>query len=44
MSSRSRKPRQKLDPKKFTPGAESQPKKEKDWSFDDIVRSKSRHR
>ena len=40
----SNKPRQKLDPKKFTPPSESQPKKDRDWTYDDILRSKSRRR
>lgn len=40
----SRKPRQKLDPKKFTPQVETQQKKDKDWTYDDILRSKSRRR
>ncbi len=46
MSRSSRKPRPKLDPKKFTPGAEGEKKKEKerDWTFEDIIRSKTRHR
>ncbi|MCB9772459.1 MAG: type II secretion system protein [Candidatus Omnitrophica bacterium] len=40
----SNKPRQKLDPKKFTPSSESQPKKDRDWTYEDILRSKSRRR
>jgi len=39
-----KKPRQKLDPKKFTPQVESEQKKEKDWTYEDILRSKSRRR
>ena len=42
MGKSSRKPRPKFDPKKFEPGMESTKKKERDWTFDDIVRSKSR--
>ena len=38
------KPRLKLDPRKFEITQESQKKKEKDWTFEDIVRSKSRRR
>lgn len=39
-----KKPRQKFDPKKFDPTKEAQKKKDKDWSFDDILRSKPRRR
>lgn len=39
-----KKPRQKFDPKKFDPESQKQSKKEKDWSFDDIARSKTRRR
>jgi len=40
-----KKPRQnKMDPRKIPIGGEKTPKKEKDWTFEDIVRSKSRHR
>jgi len=45
MSRSGKKPRQKkLDPKAFEPGQEANKKKERDWTFDDIVRSKSRYR
>ena len=44
MSRNKNKTRQKLDPKKFDPTVESQHKKEKDWTFEDILRSKTRHR
>jgi len=37
-----KKPRVKLDTKKVELGSVKAPKKEKDWSFDDIVRSKGR--
>ncbi len=41
----SKKPRQnKMDPRQFGEAREAQKKKEKDWTFDDIVRSKSRRR
>ena len=36
-----RKPRKnKMDPKRVSTGKDSAPKKEKDWSFEDILRSK----
>jgi len=38
-----KKPRQKLDAKKFVEGEKSA-KKERDWDFEDIARSKTRHR
>jgi len=41
MSRSQKKPRPKFDARKFEPAAESQKKKEKDWTFEDIVRSKS---
>ncbi len=45
MGRSSRKPRQKkLDPNKVSLGPGSEKKKEQDWTFDDIVRSKSRRR
>jgi|GEM_PF-3293309 len=45
MGHSSKKPRQKkLDPKVFEAGQEVNKKKERDWTFDDIVRSKTRHR
>ena len=41
----SKRPRQnKLDSKQFSPTVEVVKKKEKDWTFDDILRSKSRRR
>lgn len=40
-----KKPRQnKLDPKKFSPTVESTKKQEKDWTYEDILRSKMRRR
>jgi len=39
-----KKPRPKLDPKKYDGPGESDKKKEKDWGFDDIARSKTRRR
>lgn len=44
MGKSGKKPRQKLDPKKviLEPGAV--PKKEKDWTFEDILRSKTHPR
>lgn len=42
MGKASKKPRQKFDPKKFVGVREAQKKEERDWSFEDIVRSKSR--
>ena len=44
MGKSSKKPRQKLDSKKFEVVHEAQKKKEKDWTFEDIVRSKTRGR
>jgi len=44
MSKSAKKPRPKFDAKKFDESGEAPRKKEKDWSFDDIVRSKTRHR
>lgn len=41
MSKSGKKPRHKLDSKNFEEGKKS-PKKEKDWGFDDIARSKKR--
>ena len=46
MGKAGKKPRRKMDGKKFE-GAEGQgpkPKKEKDWSFEDIARSKLHRR
>ena len=39
-----KKPRPKFDSRQFEGMRESQKKQEKDWSFEDIVRSKSRRR
>lgn len=44
MVSATRKTRLKLDPKKFTFGATTEKKKERDWTFEDILRSKTRGR
>ncbi|MCK5215557.1 MAG: hypothetical protein KAR05_09415 [Candidatus Omnitrophica bacterium] len=45
MARSSKKPRKnKLDPKTQNPGKESSRKKESDWSFEDIARSKLRRR
>ena len=45
MARSSKKPRKnKLNPGQFTAVQESQKKKEKDWTFDDILRSKLRRR
>ena len=45
MGKSGKKPRQKkLDAKKFEGAGERAPKKEKDWGFDDIARSKGRGR
>lgn len=43
MGKSGKKPRKKLDPKQFEAG-KSTPKEEKDWSFEDILRSKTRRR
>jgi len=44
MGKAGKKPRRKMDSRKFE-GAEGQkPKKEKDWSFEDIARSKLHRR
>ncbi len=41
MGRSSKRPRQKtLDPKKIAPGYEQTKKKEKDWTYEDILRSK----
>jgi hypothetical protein len=43
MGKSGKKPRQKLSPRQFeTGGADAPRKKEKDWSFDEIARSKTR--
>jgi len=39
-----KKTRQKFDPKKFESTKESQKKKDKDWTFEDVLRSKPRRR
>jgi len=45
MARSSKKPRKnKLDPKQVPEGKGTTPRKEKDWSFEDILRSKSRRR
>jgi len=44
MSKQGKKPRQKFDAKKFEVSKESKEKKEKDWGFDEIARSKTRRR
>jgi hypothetical protein len=44
MGRSSKKPRQKFNPKKFEGVKESEKKKEKDWTFEDIARSKARRR
>jgi len=44
MGKSGKKPRQKFDPKKFETDSQGPKKKEKDWSFDDIARSKTRRR
>ncbi len=43
MSKSNKKPRQKFDPRSFEPTAEAK-KKEKDWGFEDIARSKTHRR
>ena len=44
MGKSSKKPRQKMDAKKFEEGQGPKPKKDKDWSFEDIARSKLHRR
>lgn len=44
MGRSSQKPRVKLDPKKFEAATDTQQKKEKDWGFEEIARSKTRRR
>ena len=39
-----KKPRQKLDPRQVPGEGAEKKKKEKDWGFDDIARSKTRRR
>ena len=41
---KSNKTRMKLDPKKFSTVVEAKRKKEKDWTFEDVLRSKLRGR
>jgi len=40
MGKAGKKPRQKMDPRKFEGAANSNSKKERDWTFEDIARSK----
>ncbi len=40
MGKSGKKPRKKLNARKAEGAGESKPKKERDWSFDDIARSK----
>ena len=42
--SNNKQPRQRLDPKKFEIVKDAQKHKEKDWTFEDILRSKRRGR
>jgi hypothetical protein len=42
MGKSGKKPRQKLSPRQFETGGTAPVKKEKDWSFDEIARSKTR--
>ena len=48
MSRHSKKPKYRLDPKKFDPREEPAKKKDKEWSesnfYNEILREKSRHR
>jgi len=44
MGKSGKKPRKKLDARTADFGEQSKPKKERDWSFDDIARSKLRSR
>lgn len=44
MGKNKNKTRQKMDPRKSDIGESSKPKREKDWDFDDIARSKTRRR
>ena len=44
MGKSGKKPRQKMDAKQFEGAGEKKPKKERDWSFDDIARSKPHRR
>ena len=42
MGKSGKKPRQKVDAKKYEEGKKTPKKKEDDWSFEDIARSKTR--
>ena len=44
MGKAGKKPRRKMDSKKFEDAEGPKPKKEKDWSFEDIARSKPHRR
>ncbi len=44
MGKAGKKPRQKMDSRKFEDTGNQKPKKEKDWSFEDIARSKLHRR
>jgi len=44
MGKSSKKPRKKMDARKIETGETSKPKKDRDWSFDDIARSKPHRR
>ena len=44
MGKSGKKPRKKMDAKQVDGTEKSKPKKEKDWSFDDIARSKPHRR
>lgn len=44
MARGNRKTRQKLDPKKYEVIHDAGVKKEKDWTFEDVLRSKTRRR
>ena len=41
MSKNKKKPRSKMDPKKFEVPYDAEKKKERDWTFEDIARSKT---
>ncbi|MCD4779168.1 MAG: hypothetical protein K8S27_01260 [Candidatus Omnitrophica bacterium] len=44
MGRSSKKPRKKMDPRQSTEGKSKEKKEERDWSFDEIARSKTRRR
>lgn len=44
MSKSGKKPRSKFDAKKFEAAGEKEQKKERDWGFDEIARSKTKRR